>query len=158
MGMDVYGKNPQTEEGKYFRSNVWWWHPLATYCEVVAPKTTKDWGAWHHNDGEGLNDSESLVLAALLEVELESGRCQKYEQQYKAKMEAMPLEVCEFCKGTGARTDEVGKKNGLDKPGGCNGCAGKGTVAPFATWFRFDCSLVREFVDFLKNCGGFEIC
>jgi hypothetical protein len=32
MGMDVYG-----ESGNYFRNNVWWWRPLANYCQAIAP-------------------------------------------------------------------------------------------------------------------------
>jgi hypothetical protein len=35
MGMDVYGKAPTVEEGKYFRNNLWWWRPLWTYVEEV---------------------------------------------------------------------------------------------------------------------------
>jgi hypothetical protein len=29
MGMDVYGKEPKSDKGEYFRNNVWWWRPLA---------------------------------------------------------------------------------------------------------------------------------
>ena len=158
MGMDVYGKNPSSEKGKYFRANVWWWHPLAMYCQVVAPKVTNDWGAWHYNDGAGLDDATSKVLAGMLMVEIESGRCANYEQQYAAEKAAVPTEVCEYCKGTGARTDEVGKKNGLDKPGGCNGCEGTGQVRPISSWYQFSVDNVREFAEFLDDCGGFEIC
>ena len=28
MGMDVVGRNPSTEAGKYFRANVWSWRPI----------------------------------------------------------------------------------------------------------------------------------
>jgi hypothetical protein len=31
MGMDVYGKKPTTEEGKYFHNSASSWHPLASY-------------------------------------------------------------------------------------------------------------------------------
>ena len=36
MGMDVHGKNPTTEAGKYFHANVWHWRPLWDYCHLVA--------------------------------------------------------------------------------------------------------------------------
>ena len=35
MGMDVFGKNPTSEVGKYFRRNVWHWRRLADLvCRV----------------------------------------------------------------------------------------------------------------------------
>jgi hypothetical protein len=39
MGMDLHGKNPTTEEGEYFRNNIWSWGPLADYIRrsVNAP-------------------------------------------------------------------------------------------------------------------------
>ena len=35
MGMDVYGREPEKELGKYFRSNVWWWRPLWNYTAEI---------------------------------------------------------------------------------------------------------------------------
>ena len=37
MGMDLHGNNPITEEGEYFRNNIWSWGPLADYIKQVAP-------------------------------------------------------------------------------------------------------------------------
>ena len=126
MGMDVYGKRPRSEEGKYFRNNVWWWRPLANYARFVAPTICAKCKHWDTNDGDGLNDSNSRLLAGMLEAEVESGRCAAYEKEYEATRAAMPKETCEICHGTGARTDDIGKQHGLDKPGGCNGCGGEG--------------------------------
>jgi hypothetical protein len=33
MGMDVYGRNPTSEAGKYFRANVWSWRPIHALIE-----------------------------------------------------------------------------------------------------------------------------
>lgn len=38
MGMDVFGRAPTSEMGKYFGNNIRWWHPLADYCKEVAPE------------------------------------------------------------------------------------------------------------------------
>jgi hypothetical protein len=38
MGMDVFGKEPTTEEGEYFRNTVTFWRPLADYVQEVAPE------------------------------------------------------------------------------------------------------------------------
>ena len=35
MGMDVYGREPLTKEGEYFRANVWSWRPLRDLIELT---------------------------------------------------------------------------------------------------------------------------
>ena len=66
MGMDVFGLEPRSETGAYFRANVWYWHPLASFCEVLAPDITRHCEYWHSNDGRGLNDEHSRALSAAL--------------------------------------------------------------------------------------------
>ena len=157
MGMDVYGKKATSVKGRYFRNSVWGWHPLANYCQVVAPSIAKKCKYWHTNDGAGLSGEDSLLLAGMLEVEVGSGRCAAYEKEYEAARAALPKETCEFCSGTGARTDTVGKQNGLDKPGGCNGCAGTGQKENWDASYPFSVDNVKEFITFLNHSGGFEI-
>lgn len=48
-------------------------------------------------------------------------------------------------------------ENGMENNNGCNACKGTGKVRPFQTSYSFDESDVREFAEFLENCGGFEI-
>jgi hypothetical protein len=55
MGMDVIGRAPTSERGKYFENNSSWWHPLATYCKEVAPEIVSGCRHWHTNDGDGLD-------------------------------------------------------------------------------------------------------
>lgn len=55
MGMDVYGKNPLTKDGEYFRASVWSWFPLLDLCEKVGANTE----GWQYNDGRGLTSQES---------------------------------------------------------------------------------------------------
>ena len=47
MGMDMYGRKPTGERGEYFRNNVWWWHPLADYCIMIAPDICAPCKYWH---------------------------------------------------------------------------------------------------------------
>lgn len=49
-------------------------------------------------------------------------------------------------------------ENGMERNNGCNACQGTGKVRPAETSYSFDESDVREFAEFLENCGGFEIC
>lgn len=161
MGMDVIGKcavpKPVGEDGKpvgeYFRNNVWWWRPLATYCVEVAPKITDGCAYWQSNDGDGLNAEDSVRLADALQAEVDSGRTAAYACDYKARLEALPLEQCSICDGTGWRTDGVlgpGKKK-------CNGCKGTGETKNSETWYPFTVENVIEWIAFLRFCGGFEI-
>jgi hypothetical protein len=39
----------------------------------------------------------------------------------------------------------------------CNACNGTGRVPDFDTHYPFSVETVREFVAFLRACGGFEI-
>ena len=58
MGMDVYGKNPENETGRYFRACVWGWHPLAEYLTEVAPDLIGKVTYLHSNDGDGLDQAD----------------------------------------------------------------------------------------------------
>ncbi len=79
MGMDVYGKKPSSEAGKYFRNNIWWWHPLASYIvKRGPPEVTRKCRYWHSNDHDGLNAKDALKLAQWLRQELADGSCEAY--------------------------------------------------------------------------------
>lgn len=171
MGMDVSGVNPKSGTGSYFRNNVWWWRPLWDYCEQVGSKLIPHDNLGHTNDGWGLGGRDSEKLAKLLQAEIDSGRCQEYSIRYKEHQDAVPDEECWICNGTGVRNDDVGVKMGQDKKvideaghprngetGWCNGCNGVGHVRPHSTHYPFDVENVQEFANFLRDCGGFEIC
>ena len=61
MGMDVYGKNQESEKGSYFRNNVWWWRPLWNYCEELHGDITRKVDSGYSNDGDGL-DADAIIL------------------------------------------------------------------------------------------------
>jgi hypothetical protein len=152
--MDVYGKAPVSEVGKYLRHSVWTWHPLAEYCEKVAPELTTDCQHWHTNDGDGLDATGATLLANALQIEVDTGRCAKYAAQRKAEQEALPSEPCFCCGGTGLRKPPPVVGPG-DRP--CNGCGTTGKVRPHQTHYPFEVAYVVEFIAFLRECGGFEI-
>jgi len=156
MGMDVYGKKPSSETGKYFRNNCWWWRPLWDYCCEVAPELIDAQlaKAGHYNDGKGLNAARSVKLAARLQEEIDAGRTEQYARERAATLEAMPSESCEICGGTGKRA--VPPKTGPGKQP-CNGCEASGWRRPWDTSYPFDVDNVREFIAFLRDCGGFKI-
>jgi hypothetical protein len=183
MGMDVIGKNPSSETGEYFRANVWWWRPIAEISIHFAPEVCAKCEHWGSNDGDGLDAEGSKVLAEALQGAIEKGLVGDYIKDRERQLAALPLVPCEFCKGTGVRTDDVGIKHGLPETmitaeylamsrfaenpeshprfgqkGSCNGCHGAGNNPDWRTRYPASLEAVQEWVAFLKDCGGFEIC
>lgn len=152
MGMDVYGKNPDDPQGKYFRNNVWWWRPLWDYCLKVMDDLQSKVPYGHSNDGQGLDTEGSRELAAMLRAELESGRTALYKHHRDEELARRPDERCSLCHGTKVRPMEPHKGEK------CNACDGKGYTKSFDTHYPFSTENVEEFATFLEHCGGFEIC
>jgi hypothetical protein len=171
MGMDVYGKNPTNEAGKYFRNNVWWWRPLATYILETAPQSiTSQCEHWGTNDGDGLDAERSSKLADFLRSQIAFGQTKAYGEIRVAELAAMPDEPCDLCHATGTRSDGVGVSGGMTtkviekeghprkgETGWCNKCDGVGHVRPYETHYPFSVENVAAFCTFLEACGGFEI-
>lgn len=159
MGMDVHGKRPTTEAGKYFGNNIWWWRPLASYVCEVAPDIAKKCSYWQSNDGDGLGEGDSAKLADRLQQEIDSGRTARYAQVRQSEIERMANERCPLCEGTGTRKPVPHRGAGNPKAGGirCNQCGGDGHVRPEIENYPFNVENVQEFVTFLRGCGGFEI-
>lgn len=171
MGMDVIGRNPKSAAGKYFRNNVWWWHPLWSYCCEVAPQVCDDVSG-HTNDGDGLPADGAARLARVLAEELVSGRTKDFELRHTEELASLPMHTCEYCAGSGVRNDSVGVDQGMPERrltevreravgrthGWCNGCDGSGSVSDHRTSYPFSTENVAEFQRFLADCGGFTIC
>jgi len=158
--MDVFGKNPSSEQGKYFRNNVWWWRPLADYCVEIAPEICSACKYWQSNDGAGLDAAGARALADTLQREVNANRTDAYARRQASEKEMMPNVACRICAGTGIRLPVPAVGAGDPKSGGieCNGCHGSGHVRPWDAEYPFSTENVIEFIAFLRDCGGFEIC
>lgn len=170
MGMDLMGVDPKNDKGTYFRNNVWWWHPLAEYITSTFPDLAANCEHWHSNDGDGLNEEDSIELAKQIRAAAENGSLDKYINERQAKLDAMPDLKCDLCQGTGVRTDRIGVENGMPnklieeeghprngEKGYCNGCGGKGTNRPFECKYHISKENTLEFAEFIENSGGFRI-
>jgi len=145
MGMDVYGKNPKNEKGKYFRNNVWWWHPLWEYVEHAFPDIAEKVEYAHSNDGDGLNAKDSKILATKLKKHIKDGKVADYS---KERQEAIELGKIEHLQQTKQKAIEEGKDE-------------KELLKQEYYWpehYHFNVENVAEFAEFLDNCGGFSIC
>jgi len=169
--MDVSGSNPTSETGSYFRNNVWWWRPLAEYCLQNHFEIARKCESWHTNSGDGLDADDSKLLARALKEDLRKGIVADYAKEYYRQMGELPREQCRLCHSTGIRKDKVGEEMGMPerelKPeiqiltgrthGWCNACDGVGTTENFGMSYPFSEDNVKEFADFLEDCGGFQI-
>jgi len=160
MGMDVYGKNATDERGEYFRNNVWWWRPLWDYCEQVYPPCREIDG--HSNSGAGFDVEGAHALRDALIKEISSGRTYEYEKERQEFLDSIPDETCTLCEGMGIVQvkegwfDYVEGEVTFRDP--CNSCKGTKVKPHFQKHYPFSVENVQEFADFLKACGGFEIC
>lgn len=171
MGMDVYGKNPTSEKGIYFRRNVWGWHPLWEYVENRHPEIAALVEYAHSNDGDGLDEEASNLLANKLREDLAAGLVTAYVAERNEALANLPMEVCQYCDSTGIRSDEVGLEFGMPTRelspeqaiilgrthGTCNACQGLGERVPFDTNYDLEETDIQDFAEFLEASGGFEI-
>ena len=153
MGMDVFGRKPTSPEGEYFRRNVWGWNPLAQLCERAAPDIAMECEHWHSNDGDGLDASDAATLAERLQLLIADGSVAAYIKRRDAALAQLPDETCGCCDGTGMRRDATGNDRAK-----CRQCGGKGKQENFARHYHLDEDDVKEWLVFLRACGGFEIC
>lgn len=172
MGMDVIGVNPKSEKGSYFRNNVWWWRPLSGYVQENHPHIAEHCEYWDSNDGDGLDEEHSVMLALALLDDIKEGRVAEYERSYNEWRASLPREACNLCDCTGIRTDKIGVEMGMPERelapevqiltgrthGYCNACNGVGTQESFMAQYPFSVDNVQEFAEFLMECGGFQIC
>ena len=140
MGMDVYGNEPANSKGEYFRASIWGWPTITTVMEACGHDVPP---GWYHNDGEGLGSQESCDrLADMMEAYLSEGN----------------LTFAPTCTMLGAKVSNAlvdGKLDKLGLPEGAKSNAERveeGDVKPINVEF------VREFITFLRACGGFTIC
>ena len=203
MGYDLYGLSPSNAKipdcdftdddttkayfawqdntrGAYFRNNVWWWSPLWDYvaktCSDIISVADATGGT--NNGGHKISKTKAKKIAKRLRSLERKGEVDDYANSYKNKLESLPNEKCNVCKGTGTRKEWEGwqsEKEWLEYhdtletkgPGGykwaheckgCNGCSGKGMVKSWQSQYPFDSENVMNFADFCEHSGGFRIC
>ena len=153
-------------KGYYFRNNVWWWRPLASYViehtKVITDQKKID--GFSYNDGVEISAEEAEQIAKQLYYLLQSGHTKKYEDEYMAgykKAETHNKKV---------RKEMEVFQNAMDKKH-------KKDIAPkdypkddYKKWsaiyakmdnnggYPFNLRNVKEFAEFAEQSGGFTIC
>jgi hypothetical protein len=140
MGFDVYGKAPRTDAGRYFSQQWDDWHELVRLCLQVAPGICSqfDTGCWGTNDGYGLDDAGAVALADALEKRIDSDHF-KYADALSGQESAADREVLRRVKLPDRRQLAFVMPE---------------IIPDGKPWLI---GAVREFIAFLRACGGFEI-
>jgi hypothetical protein len=78
MGYDLYGREPTSPDGTYFRRDIWSWPLLVCLCLNLTTSEARPCRRWLTNDGDGLNAAQSVKLASRLEHVLSDGVVARY--------------------------------------------------------------------------------
>lgn len=156
----------QEQAGTYFRNNVWWWRPLADYIiEFTNCVDEKDFASWHENGGHQVSEADANAIANQLEHLISTGHAKEYADKYE-KDRRVELEHNNKIKVLEEQLQEKVKK-----------ATGNKNVAPcdypeqyreewdrlqrairWSANYPFTVDNVKEFIQFARNSGGFEIC
>jgi hypothetical protein len=132
--MDVCGRNPSSAAGEYFRANVWAWRPIHALvielCSDLLDEGTL--GRMAFNDGAGPQDQGTCTEMA-----------NRFERWMERHTEGYGLEsdlrVTED--GRFVSAEERARNPDLE------------TASPYGVGDEH----LKEWVEFLRHCGGFEV-
>jgi hypothetical protein len=158
MGVDISGRNPKTEEGDYFASNWWGWRPIVGLCEMAIynSKLKLNTDYWGSNDGKGLRTQKQCDKLADALEELLGTEINAKEDDDRVFL----------CLGSWVEAG-TGKFIGAEAEMSLNKEIAYGSVqytpvvsesgmlvesAHSTSIFR-----IKQFITFLRNCGGFQI-
>lgn len=134
MGMDVSGCSPTSEAGKYFRANIWSWRPIHVLCyelcrDLLDEDTLEYMGA---NNGAGPESGEVCRQMA-----------SRFERWLEHNTEGHSVDLGMRVTTDGRFvTDEILAANPNIE-----------TLSPY----RVTDEHLKEWVAFLRDCGGFEV-
>jgi hypothetical protein len=136
MGMDVYGVAPVADNGKYFRASIWMWRPIwermAVLCHDVLSKELLS--AMGYNNGAGPEDQETCNLIA---QRLEEWLAQEGSDEFSLVEDTTTLRVTS--EGRFVSDQELSADPTLK------------TKSPYSV----SREELKEFIEFLRSCGGF---
>ena len=152
--------------GDYFRSNVWWWRPLAGYViQYTGCINEEDAEKWSYNDGHEVDEETAIQISNQLNALIKQGHTKAYEKGYEDERkkeekhnDKVEKELEKFCQSV---KDKLGKadlapadfpKEDHDEWERIYRKRKSGASYPFSV------KVVKEFADFCKHSGGFRIC
>ena len=134
MGMDVWGRNPTSPQGRYFRANIWSWRPIQALIielcsDLFDEQTLARLGI---NVGAGPSESQTCCeMANRFSTWLES----------HTTGHGVDLGLRVTHEGRFVSETELASQPQLE------------TMSPY----HVSDEHLKEWVEFLRHCGGFEV-
>jgi hypothetical protein len=154
IGIELFGKQPQSNEGMEFRASHFDWPKLWFFCCETAPTVVSDYNAHYGQFNDGgveFDEPQALKLAGFLELAFETGYTETLIKESDLLFDKLIGNTCEICNGTGYMLDNEVVR--------CRNCAGIGkyTKKEVSKRFRLKLNQIQSLTKFLRNCGGFKI-
>ena len=134
MGMDVVGRNPSAEAGEYFRANLWSWRPIhnliVQLCsDLLGEEMLIGMG---YNDGAGPTDQTTCTTMA-----------NRFERWMEHHVSGHSVDSDLRVTKEGAFVTEQESRENPDLE----------TESPY----QVDDEHLKQWIEFLRHCGGFEV-
>ena len=160
MGVDISGRKPKTEAGDYFSSNWWGWRPILAISEaaMISSKLDYDTSYWGSNDGKGLRTQKQCdKLADAIEL-LISNNYNEYLTEDDDRIYIVMGSWCEA--GTGKFIGSE-REHVLNQQFEYGDILYAPVVAEDGTMVESSHSTslgrLKQWITFLRSCGGFKI-
>ena len=160
MGVDISGRNPKTEEGDYFGANWWGWRPILALSEaaMLSGKLNYDTSYWGSNDGKGLRTQKQCdKLADAIEL-LISNNYNEYLTEDDDRIYIVMGMWCEAGTGRFIAPEVQASLNEQYEYGDIlygPVVASDGTMVESS--YGTSLGRLKQWITFLRSCGGFEI-
>jgi hypothetical protein len=162
MGVDISGRKPKTEAGDYFSSNWWGWRPINTICEIAAydSKLKIDFSYWGSNDGKGLKTQKQCDKLADA-IELLISENSQYNENLADDDDRIYIVMGSWCEaGTGQFIGSE-REHVLNQQYEYGDILYGPIVSENGTMVEssYGTSLgrLKQWITFLRSCGGFKI-
>ena len=152
--------------GIYFRNNVWWWRPLANFIiEKCDWLTEEQKERLHDNSGFEFSEHEATTIADTLQKKVDDGTVQALEEESKKERKVAEewkagLQKQQDALGEEAKK-ETGNKNLVPRDYPKHIYKKWNDLQKQQDWkasYPFAERNIKEFIKFLRECGGFQIC
>ena len=160
MGVDISGRKPKTEVGDYFCSNWWGWRPIVAISEaaMISSKLDYDTSYWGSNDGKGLRTQKQCdKLADAIELLISNN----YNEYLAEDDDRIYIVMGSWCEAGTGRFIGSEREHVLNQQFEYGDILYAPIVAEDGTMVEssYSTSLgrLKEWITFLRNCGGFKI-
>lgn len=129
------GLKAKNKKGEYFRNNVWWWRRLWRFvclnCSDILTKNEQKNG--EYNNCKEISEEKALKIAIRLKEKIKDETVSNYLKEVNKLIKEAKKENKEYNK-------IKSKKHNWEED------------------YQFTITNLKEFITFVENSGGFEIC